>query len=344
MKKLGLLLAIIALGTGSSFAQDPLQLDFSKITQTGKDHAATANQEGLFNTSFILQESEGNKANVQQVNFLINSEIPNFSDIKQIGSRNTANVDQMTTPDIPLLLEIYGPLSATITQTGDGNTANQIQRTLLNTANIVQSGFNNVASQSQDVFMTPDLEGSLNKASINQEGWSNTAEQTQDGWLNNAEIRQPGANNTAQQFQLLYSAGNTAFAEQSGEMNQSTQTQQGFLNSAEVYQKSDRNIAIQNQTNLEASIDAVGVTDDFIIDLALNKAFIYQDGECGKEGNYAEQTQTGSCSILNEAIAVQEGNLNCSEQFQLGGFNYSSVQQKGCGNGADISQSLFVLR
>jgi hypothetical protein len=153
-------------------------------------------------------------------------------------------------------------------------------------------------------------------------------------------IEQPGDNNNFIQNQSPFSIFNNAYGIQSGDNNKGRQLQTGFYDHATIYQFSDHNEAIQEQASLAYTAGNINEVDGITM---LNKATILQEvGEC----NIAKQFQInlGGRTVFNEAIAIQTGEKNFSQQTQNGGASYSLVQQNGSGNGATVCQSILVLR
>jgi len=87
------------------------------------------------------------------------------------------------------------------------------------------------------------------------------------------------------------------------------------------------------------------VSDNFSSDKVaefLNKAEISQ---WGNNENTAVQTQTNidGSTMLNEAITWQNGYSNDAVQTQIGGNNYSKIDQSNNHNNAIINQTMSLI-
>jgi len=289
--------------------------------------------------SKVYQTGMGNEAIVEQTH---NGGFKIKAVIDQSGDKNRAL--QIQGPDHD---NVLGPLRAKITQSGNGNTASQIQYKAFNTATILQSGNGNNASQLQMRsfnYANIDQSGNGNtadqkqyglnsKAEINQSGDKNTATQEQHGFFNEAYASQSGNGNTSTQIQHKFSAFNYASVSQKGIAGTAWQEQFGNWNKAEIEQgdHSFGNAAKQIQKS-----DGQGTFGNYV-----NLAKICQDGE---GGNTASQFQMNMFNVIpNEAIITQSGFMNTASQTQFGGDNYSNICQTGAWNNAVVTQTPFIM-
>lgn len=317
--------SIIAL----SFASPVMAQSSSTVGQTGYDNAADVEQIGAeaSNDSQITQNNDdasqvGNTANVFQTG---TNGLDNLSVIDQDGALNTADITQggNGVPD-------YNDSS--VTQTGDGNSANVVQGDLVNSnqSTIVQDGSGNAATVFQggnpadpndpsngfvDDPTTDIVEGPQgvntgdNVSTIDQIGNGNTASVSQGGGagaVNTSDIDQGDPTDSTN--------NNTAIVAQGGSSaNDSKISQNGGSSLADVKQ---------------------GGTD------AENTSLITQTDLVAPGGaNSADVTQTGSSD--NDSIISQDGDLNVADVTQSGGLGaiYSStINQAGAGNLATVVQ------
>ena len=345
MKKLSLLLTAVALGIGTSFAQvtfnsvTPGQVNISTVVQIGDTHQADVDQQGIFNTSKILQKTKDNVADVLQINEK-GYDVPTLSDISQTGEKNNALVEQISnaTKSVTLgLMEAWinqsgnqntaiqyqgggkyqGKSYAFIDQSGFANFASQNQKKFGNSATILQPGWENKAEQGQDADLVDDYVGSNNTALIIQAGLGNDAFQHQVGESNTATIIQPGILNLARQNQDFLSNKNTATITQKGATNEAYQTQIGMLNEAEIDQPGNNNYFTQTQ---------------------LLSSYSYAYGIQAGKDNEGSQTQSGSD---NDAQMDQSGNDNDGSQIQVGYYNMAKMYQSGNDNDGSQKQTGF---
>lgn len=370
MKKSFLFFAALAISGGMSFAQAPINR-IAEISQEGLMNKAGVNQSGPgYIRAEVKQEKGFNTAKIDQINLhnmpgaLIESKViqtgigndatvkqthngmgmfPLTAKIVQTGNKNTASQIQGPASFSPFL----GPLSAKIIQTGNGNTANQEQYGVNNKAKIIQTGNHNTASQLQT--------NASNLAKIIQTGNDNTADQKQYGMNLKAKIIQKGDGNTANQEQ--YGMFNVAYASQPGNNNLSTQIQHQFSsnNYASVLQKGNWGTAWQEQSGNwnKAEIEqgdysfgnkAIQIQKSdgqAAFGNYVNIAKITQDGF---GSNYAEQYQTNMFNVIpNEATIAQTGFMNYASQTQFGGSNLSTITQTGTSNTAVVTQTPFIM-
>lgn len=368
MKKSFLFFAALAISSGMSFAQAPMNR-IADISQKGLKNDATVNQAGPgFIRADVLQTHAFNTAKIDQINL---HNMPGAfieSTVEQTGIGNDATIKQTHNGMgmFPLTATIYqsgnnnlatqiqgpdpshhiGALNALINQSGNDNIASQEQYGVDNEATILQSGNHNKATQLQTNFSNfakIDQGGSGNtadqkqfgmhlKANILQEGDGNTANQEQYGMFNVANATQSGNYNWSTQIQHQFSSFNYASVVQNGNKGKAWQEQTGNWNKAEIEQgdHSFGNTAIQNQVS-----DGQGHFGDYV-----NQASISQDGF---GSNYAEQTQTNLFSMIpNIATINQDGFMNTASQTQFGGSNLSTITQTGESNHAVVTQTPFI--
>jgi len=359
MKKLSLVLVVLALAAGVTFAQTN---NIGLVTQSDLSQTATIDQQGTLNKSVVNQSNEANTADIKQTNS--KAGYMTDSEVSQSGKRNLATIVQVSGNTVPNDVNLIGTLKAFVIQSGNDNEAlqhqgpsnqqgrsyaeiiqggndnyaSQNQLRYGNDARINQAGSNNTAMQAQDALILPDEEGSANAAVINQSGNWNESTQTQDGWANTVTADQSGSNNKSTQYQKDYSWKSIASVNQSGNWNTAAQTQLGYLNKASIEQQSDGNTAIQDQTG--SATRRPGANYD-----PYNEAEIFQLGGAGNIANQSQESLLGGELIVkNMATIWQNGALNEASQTQTGSDNLSTVSQSGTGNIANVTQSMSVVQ
>lgn len=177
------------------------------VFQGGEDHISTIDQRGDLNFAEVEQLSVGNTSNVDQFG------LDNFADVFQTGAGNTSNVLQSAN---------FG--TTRVFQTGDNNVSDVEQSGRANfsvAALIDQSGNGNTSEILQTSLV--DAAGSADQfAEVTQSTDGNTSRISQDGGDPVADASNPG--NTASVFQTA-TAGNLSVITQSGAGNSATVNQ-----------------------------------------------------------------------------------------------------------------------
>jgi hypothetical protein len=190
----------------------------AKTVQTGESHEA-----------FISQEGYDNQAESDQSNSVGSG---NLSVQIQVGNNNGGTIGK-------------DKLGAYVKQSGNGNTAGQVQFGNYNYASIDQSGTGNTAAQIQINNSTQ----AKNRATAIQHGEAGILAQIQTGSSNTAEATQEAsatAGNVGLQVQTG-SNGKVVLVQANGGNNQSTQFQGGTKNYATATQRGSSNVSIQRQ-------------------------------------------------------------------------------------------------
>ena len=208
----------------TGYIDKPLNVNYSWIEQGGNNNSATVVQDhnGLPPTGTVALEAY----------------------IDQSGNGNTATQLQGPDPDSEL-----GGLWAKTVQSGDRNTAVQQQHKHDNKALVWQTGDGNSAVQVQDVKV--DGDASFNNAFIWQDGNNNqTATQVQNGGENWAVAIATGNGNSSTQVQgkqdgSALSDNGIALVLQGGDRNDAVQTQAGEWNIAGSLQTGNGNESVQ---------------------------------------------------------------------------------------------------
>jgi hypothetical protein len=239
--------------------------------------------------------------------------------------------------------------TATITQTGIGNTA-YIEQTMVDatalptSATIIQEGNNNHAGD-PDTRTPGILQRNFQSfggayARIHQVGDENTASILQDGtkFPVNADIDQRGNNNTAAitQHIVTYSDG---FLRQEGSYNVATLDESQSEIDFHGIQNGSGNlmsVRLNDASHAHPSVTQTGTQNTVYANLeggALGGFMIEQVGNL----NTVSSTMNGG--DINNVIQ-QTGTGNTATTSQANGFNYSDIGQTGNNNLATVTQSL----
>lgn len=212
---------------------------------------------------------------------------------------------------------------------GAGTTANEafiIQRGLLNSANVDQTGTNNKAGK---LFTNVDLSvPNLSESNLN--GVSNGAYTIlQSGTFNDLKVSQGGSNNSVSTITgyrygtPTIGANNGSF--QQGFDNRVDSKQFGTNGVAQFQQLGDKNRAwIDAQTGSKNTYAGI-----FQFNGDSNRAGITQS--YAADNAYAAIVQSGS---YNQGSISQNGNTNYAALLQIGKFNDASITQTGSYVGA----------
>ena len=312
MKKYTLLAAAL-LATGVAYAQGPTN------QYSGTPLRALSTPTNANSTNPVVN---GASAFVPQPSYTAYSQ---DSYINQAGSLNYATVTQVD----GRTGGTNGGNSAVLNQTGNQNTATQIQ-TLSNSPfqNATYGPTGGTATARQ--FMKSTQDGSNSQTNQTQEGGVfNTMTVTQGaGTSGNRAIqnqRKDGSGSGDAQQAVINQTNASGFSAASG--NRAEQNQTGILNTAQIDQQGSNGWAKQTQTS-SANI------------LPNNSAYIGQ-GAPGSR-NTAEQIQTGSAnaaSIEQSRFAGNAGNNNFALQTQSQNLNQADIKQRSSNNYAEQVQS-----
>ncbi|MBJ6107395.1 hypothetical protein JAO73_00120 [Hymenobacter sp. BT523] len=230
--------------------------------------------------------------------------------IEQTGSNNYSNVDQTD------------------------NRSGSLAANSGSTANLVQSGNSNNASQTQSLNASSNVAGGRNYMGATQAGSFSTSTQTQNNGYNNAALVEQGAatsGNVASQTQSGDNNGlritQTRFTgyPTSSTGNRATQTQTGSMNLGIIEQQGRDSHAAQSQAGY------------------FNDAYIGQGSD--GVGNTALQTQTAGSQQNNarirQSVATASGasNNNFARQTQSGYGDQADIEQRSSNNYAEQMQS-----
>lgn len=306
------LLASAALAASLAFgaSADIKEKEFELERMEGKVAAPQADLEGLF---------DGNTTD-HPGNFLQEARI------KQVGSRNAADIDQTYSNEGLAQIRQQGRRNGATVFQGDFDPTAAPFQSPTNIAVIDQAGAHNNADSYQDYLTGPQdtniVEIHQVSSRFNSEYGANSASAEQLGSGNTIVIDQTGND------YYFGATSNTALAVQYGWNHSSSINQAGADNLAVSWQEGESNTSLIIQdgyggaTN-EAYVGQYGSEND---------AYVKQTGE----GNLATVDQFSHENIAsvdqygwgNEAYVTQEyGNLNASVIVQSGTGNYATTAQ-----------------
>lgn len=376
---------LLSVSAAALFIGAPAMADdsTSTVTQGGATNNAQVTQTAAARSKSLVEQNVAagtgnNTAKVTQGGpaTTAGTDFANDSSVKQMGQRDSADVEQTSLAGLPAGYKNISTISQTGTGTNDATkNAAVVKQFGHNKSGITQTGASNSATVRQG--RATDLPVGGNDSSISQNGddkatvdqnsappttgiannnnyGGNTSIITQTGGKNEAGVTQTGLYATST---ILQSSVNTAkatvtqngdqqdsYIDQGGDANEATVTQSDVSGESDVlqYGKNGRATVTQSGTDQKSVVNQAS-TSSYASATVVQGGGHDNDSNVSQKGTYekAGVTQTGSQNksiVEQNAVGTSAAMVEATVK-QLGDSNYSKITQAGSPTFARVTQN-----